>query len=202
MHAKPDLRVFLKWMLAGSGSVITDVITLRKPMPSTLILLALVCLPFLLGAINQRLSKPLSGFIVFVVTCFFGFWILLSLVSSWHSEYRSAILPFDTNSDGVLNDTERTLDLMNTVKDTVQVGPFTLVALAPVAGIWFLTALAIQAAAYNLGRSPTGTLRPAGESELTFSCQACLQEITATKALAGCQGKCPTCNAEFRFPSN
>ena len=28
MHAKPDLRVFLKWMIAGSGSVITDVIRL------------------------------------------------------------------------------------------------------------------------------------------------------------------------------
>ena len=28
MHAKPDLRVFLKWMIAGSGSVITDVIQL------------------------------------------------------------------------------------------------------------------------------------------------------------------------------
>ena len=30
MHAKPDLRVFLKWMIAGSGSVITDVIWLNK----------------------------------------------------------------------------------------------------------------------------------------------------------------------------
>ena len=30
MHAKPDLRVFLKWMIAGSGSVITDVIRLKK----------------------------------------------------------------------------------------------------------------------------------------------------------------------------
>ena len=29
MHAKPDLRVFLKWMIAGSGSVITDVILLN-----------------------------------------------------------------------------------------------------------------------------------------------------------------------------
>ena len=29
MHAKPDLRVFLKWMIAGSGSVITDVIHLN-----------------------------------------------------------------------------------------------------------------------------------------------------------------------------
>ena len=28
MHTKPDLRLFLKWMIAGSGSVITDVITL------------------------------------------------------------------------------------------------------------------------------------------------------------------------------
>ena len=26
MHAKPDLRVLLKWMIASSGSVITDVI--------------------------------------------------------------------------------------------------------------------------------------------------------------------------------
>ena len=29
MHAKPDLRVFLKWMIADSGSVITDVIPLE-----------------------------------------------------------------------------------------------------------------------------------------------------------------------------
>ena len=29
MHAKPDLRVVLKWVIAGSGSVIVDVITLR-----------------------------------------------------------------------------------------------------------------------------------------------------------------------------
>ena len=28
MHAKPDLRVFLEWMIADSGSVITDVIPL------------------------------------------------------------------------------------------------------------------------------------------------------------------------------
>ena len=30
MHAKPDLRVFLKWMIAGPGSVITDVICLMS----------------------------------------------------------------------------------------------------------------------------------------------------------------------------
>ena len=30
MHAKPDLRVFLEWMIAGSGSVITDVITFES----------------------------------------------------------------------------------------------------------------------------------------------------------------------------
>ena len=28
MHAKPDLRVILEWTIAGSGSVIADVITL------------------------------------------------------------------------------------------------------------------------------------------------------------------------------
>ena len=30
MHAKPDLRVLLEWMIAGSGSVITDVMRLEK----------------------------------------------------------------------------------------------------------------------------------------------------------------------------
>ena len=30
MHAKPDLRVFLKWKIARSGSAIADVIRLRK----------------------------------------------------------------------------------------------------------------------------------------------------------------------------
>ena len=30
MHAKPDLRVYLKWMIADSGSVITDVILLNQ----------------------------------------------------------------------------------------------------------------------------------------------------------------------------
>jgi hypothetical protein len=30
MHAKPDLRVFFKWMIADSGSVITAVIPLKK----------------------------------------------------------------------------------------------------------------------------------------------------------------------------
>ena len=30
MHAKPDLRVFLKWVIAGSGSVIMDVMSLKE----------------------------------------------------------------------------------------------------------------------------------------------------------------------------
>ena len=30
MHTKPDLRVFLKWMIADSGSVITDVIWINN----------------------------------------------------------------------------------------------------------------------------------------------------------------------------
>ena len=31
MHAKPDLRLLLKWMIAGSGSVIADVVQLKVP---------------------------------------------------------------------------------------------------------------------------------------------------------------------------
>ena len=30
MHAKPDLRVVLKWKIAGSGSVIANVILLKE----------------------------------------------------------------------------------------------------------------------------------------------------------------------------
>ena len=30
MHAKPDLRVILKWTIAGSGSVLADVIHLES----------------------------------------------------------------------------------------------------------------------------------------------------------------------------
>ena len=33
MHTKPDLRVLLKWMIAHSGSVITDVIPLDYTLP-------------------------------------------------------------------------------------------------------------------------------------------------------------------------
>ena len=36
MHAKPDLRVVLKWMINRSGSVIADVITLNEYEISTL----------------------------------------------------------------------------------------------------------------------------------------------------------------------
>ena len=33
MHTKPDLRVVLEWVIARSGSVITDVIVLKRDMP-------------------------------------------------------------------------------------------------------------------------------------------------------------------------
>ena len=39
MHAKPDLRVVLKWMITGSGSVITDVIWLSSMKSTALYLL-------------------------------------------------------------------------------------------------------------------------------------------------------------------
>ena len=43
MHTKPDLRVFLKWLIARSGSVITDVILLRKMKNLPLLLLFVFC---------------------------------------------------------------------------------------------------------------------------------------------------------------
>ena len=43
MHAKPDLRVFLKWVIAGSGSVITDVIPLEALLYECEICISSVC---------------------------------------------------------------------------------------------------------------------------------------------------------------
>ena len=37
MHTKPDLRVFLKWMIVGSGSVITDVMSLNPTLSAAFI---------------------------------------------------------------------------------------------------------------------------------------------------------------------
>ena len=51
MHAKPDLRVFLKWMIYRSGSVITDVIPLEANLKfnlSTLLLLT-ACIALAVG---------------------------------------------------------------------------------------------------------------------------------------------------------
>ena len=59
MHAKPDLRVFLKWMIARSGSVITDVILLggtmrRFKLSLSSFLLIILCLMLLAIAIFER----------------------------------------------------------------------------------------------------------------------------------------------------
>ena len=48
MHSKPDLRVILKWLIAGSGSVIADVIWLKQ-METTLSKLGLVLLACFCG---------------------------------------------------------------------------------------------------------------------------------------------------------
>ena len=37
MHAKPDLRVFLKWMINRSGPVITDVMSLNPTLSAAFI---------------------------------------------------------------------------------------------------------------------------------------------------------------------
>ena len=44
MHAKPDLRVVLKWMINRSGSVITDVIQIEPMFRFLILLLPVACL--------------------------------------------------------------------------------------------------------------------------------------------------------------
>ena len=72
MHAKPDLRVSLEWMIARSGSVITAVITLRSSMAKSnksLLVIAIVLSVFLIlpigflsCAYNFRLIEPFREF--------------------------------------------------------------------------------------------------------------------------------------------
>ena len=54
MHAKPDLCVFLKWMIAGSGSVITDVIPLTQSLNPGFSANLKVLLASLLQALSAR----------------------------------------------------------------------------------------------------------------------------------------------------
>ena len=74
MHAKPDLRVLLEWMIAGSGSVITDVIRLDRSghpivwqaLIISVVLVAIVLLvlfveslPHAISAVTEKWAKRL-----------------------------------------------------------------------------------------------------------------------------------------------
>ena len=59
MHAKPDLRVFLKWMINRSGSVITDVITLMKQFSLTSVLCLIASVAAVLAMAVANFSPQL-----------------------------------------------------------------------------------------------------------------------------------------------
>ena len=67
MHAKPDLRVFLKWMITRSGSVITAVIRLNHSHADT----------------NTRRSKTLSRPLHFHLWC-------VGMLDIWRLRVRPA----------------------------------------------------------------------------------------------------------------
>ena len=58
MHAKPDLRVFLEWMIAGSGSVITDVMRLHHRLMQYRLSTLLLVVTLAAFAIYFYLPKP------------------------------------------------------------------------------------------------------------------------------------------------
>ena len=62
MHAKPDLRVFLKWMITRSGSVITDVIRLNQTMRLPAIAIASL-IAFVTLVANTGAGSSLLGFV-------------------------------------------------------------------------------------------------------------------------------------------
>ena len=59
MHAKPDLRVFLKWVIAVSGSVLTDVIWLKQMAKLSLALVLLLCT--FLGCNAKNEVQPIAN---------------------------------------------------------------------------------------------------------------------------------------------
>ena len=114
MHAKPDLRVFLKWMIAGSGSVITDVITpkIMAKQITAIVGILLLSVAWLCSALSvwevfgvvngtqidasevaaarNTLPSLLSGYVVAGLSAMFG--ILLLGVSIDGMGYRPAWL--------------------------------------------------------------------------------------------------------------
>ena len=101
MHAKPDLRVALKWMIAGSGSVITDVIWLMKVLREILRLVTIAvvspCIGFgtLLFLDASRIVTPgnvdKGAFILFGFAVAIGVGLLLFKI--WPSEYATIKQP-------------------------------------------------------------------------------------------------------------
>ena len=114
MHAKPDLRVFLKWIIAGSGSVITDVITpkIMAKQITAIVGILLLSVAWLCSALSvwevfgvvngtqidasevaaarNTLPSLLSGYVVAGLSAMFG--ILLLGVSIDGMGYRPAWL--------------------------------------------------------------------------------------------------------------
>ena len=82
MHAKPDLRVFLKWMIASSGSVITDVIQTEFMPRSQKLIAAIVfaLLAHIVGAcVFSTLQSGVIGVLATPIVAFFGWSLLLPI---------------------------------------------------------------------------------------------------------------------------
>ena len=83
MHAKPDLRVVLKWKIAGSGSVIADVIRLRQNQMDIADLAMSIGFfatpPLLLFVVHHRLRAVVYSVIIL--------WLLMIVGGQYHLAY-------------------------------------------------------------------------------------------------------------------
>ena len=68
MHAKPDLRVVLKWMIYRSGSVITDVILLRQMPKLSILTLFWLTLYFAICASIYVTQNSAAGWAIVIAT--------------------------------------------------------------------------------------------------------------------------------------
>ena len=120
-----------------------------------------------------------------------------------NAEYRSAIAPFDLNSNGKLEELELNEEAQLAILDHPPVGKFDFVVLLmPLVSILNMVGVTIWPAfsyVYSTLSKPS-SIR--AEQPLLYEpCVECSNELEYNTALIGLEGICPNCKANITFPA-
>ena len=139
MHAKPDLRVFLKWMIAGSGSVITAVITLNM-----IFLTLFLAWPILCWTGNLFLPQRWHPVALYAAVTVVGSILLIGSAEVSYSLSRNDLSRFDLNGDGSFDDREIAPEdreeFDRLIDENCRTPP---IGAAPITAIWTLFTFAV-----------------------------------------------------------